>query len=166
MEADLPAETEFHPEAAFDGGHGEDSPWLTEGSRELGRDVARWQRRPALRGFVDFNHVFRPHIAGTPGNSGNSAAVARCVLEVDADTRASIRLAWDDRLILRVNGEDGIDLGPHDTFRSRTVPVDLKKGPNTIVLKLSNTVGSNYGGWTFAFRGTLADGGALLPRAE
>ena len=65
-----------------------------------------------------------------------------------------------------MNGEDGIDLGHHDAFRSRTVPVDLKKGRNTIVLKLSNTVGSNYGGWAFAFRGTLADGRVLLPRAE
>ena len=111
MEADLPAETEFQPAATFDGGHGEDSPWLTEGSRDLGRDVARWRRREALRGFVDFNHLFRPHISGTPGNSGEAAAIARCVLEVEEETTAEIRLAWDDRLILRVNGEDGIDLG-------------------------------------------------------
>ena len=166
MEADLPAETEFDPEAALDGGHDEDSPWLTEGSRELGRDVARWQRRAALRGFVDFNHVFRPHISGTPGNSGESAAVARCVLEVEEETAANIRLTWDDRLVLRVNGGDPIDLGHHDAFRSRTVPVDLRKGRNTIVLKLSNTVGSNYGGWAFAFCVTLPDGSVVLPRAE
>ena len=88
------------------------------------------------------------------------------MLEVAEDTTASIRLAWDDRLILRVNGEDQINLGHHDAFRSQTVEVNLKKGRNVIVLKLSNTLGSNYCGWTFAFRATLPDGSVLIPRAE
>ena len=166
MEADLDAEIDFAPEATFDGMHDEDSPWLTEGSRELGRDVARWKKRLALRGFVDFNHVFRPHILGTPSNSRDAAAIARCVLEVTEDTTVSLRLAWDDRLILRVNAEDPIDLEHHDAFRSQTIQVDLKKGQNVIVLKLSNTLGSNYCGWTFAFRATLPDGSVLIPYAE
>ena len=166
MEADLDAETDFDPEATFHGMHDENSPWLTEGSRELGRDVARWKKRFALRGFVDFNHVFRPYILGTPGNSRDAAAIARCILEVTEDITASIRLVWDDRLILRVNGDERIDLGHHDAFRSQTVQVNLKKGQNVIVLKLSNTVGSNYCGWTFAFRATLPDGSVLIPRAE
>ncbi len=41
--------------------------------------------------------------------------------------------------------------------------VGLKKGQNVIVLKLSNTLGSNYCGWTFAFRATLSDGSVLIP---
>jgi hypothetical protein len=166
MEADLDAETDLNPEATFDGMHDENSPWLTEGSRELGRDVPRWKKRLAFRGFVDFNHVFRPHILGTPSNSRDAAAIARCVLEVAENTTGCIRLAWDDRLILRVNAEDSIDLGHHDAFRSQTIEVDLKKGRNVIVLKLSNTLGSNYCGWTFAFRATLPDGSVLIPHAE
>ena len=166
MEANLDAETDFDPEATFDGTHAEESPWLTEGSRELGRDVPRWKKRRAFRGFVDFNHVFRPHILGTPSHSRDAAAIARCILEVAGDTTVNIRLAWDDRLILRVNGEDGIDLGHHDAFRAQTVEVNLKKGQNVIVLKLSNTLGSNYCGWTFAFRATLPDGSILIPYAE
>ena len=35
-----------------------------------------------------------------------------------------------------------------------------------VVLKLSNTLGSNYCGWTFAFRAALPDGSALVPYAE
>ena len=164
MEADLDAEIDFDPEATFDGMHDEDSPWLTEGSRELGRDIPRWKKRRALRGFVDFNHVFRPHILGTPSHSRDAAAIARSVLEVTEDTTANIRLAWDDRLILRVNGGERINLGHHDAFRAQTVEIDLKKGRNMIVLKLSNTVGSNYCGWTFAFRATLPDGSVLIPK--
>lgn len=166
MEANLEAETDFDPEATFDGMHDEQSPWLTEESREIGRDVARWQKRFALRGFVDFNHIFRPHIRGTPSNSRDAMAIARCVLEVAEDTAASLRLAWDDRLILRVNRDDRMDLGHHGAFRKQTLQVDLKKGQNTIVLKLSNTLGSNYCGWAFAFRATLPDGSVLIPRAE
>jgi len=166
MDADLEAETEFDAEATHDGKHEEDSNWLTEGSRELGRDVARWIRRSALRGFVDFNHVFRPQVRGTPGHSYDAAAIARCVLEVKEDTTASIRLAWDDRMTLRVNADDPIDLGHNDAFEDQTVQVDLGKGRNAIVIKLSNTKGSNYCGWTFSFLATLPDGKVVLPRAE
>ena len=35
-----------------------------------------------------------------------------------------------------------------------------------VVLKLSNTLGSNYCGWTFAFRATLPDGSVLIPCTE
>jgi hypothetical protein len=31
------------------------------------------------------------------------------------------------------------------------------------VLKLSNTRGTNHGGWTFAFRATTLEGAGLLP---
>ena len=166
MELDLQPETNFDPQVTFYGLHDEESPWLTKGSHELGRNVAHWKKRHALRGFVDFNHVFRPHILGTPSHSRDAAAIARCILEVTEDTTASLRLAWDDRLILRVNGGDRTDLGHHEAFRSQTIEVNLKKGRNVIVLKLSNTLGSNYCGWTFAFRATLPDGSVLIPRAE
>ena len=41
----------------------------------------------------------------------------------------------------------------------------LKKGANTVVLRLSNEQGSNHGGWTFAFKATTPDGTVLVPRA-
>lgn len=166
MASNLEAETRFDANATFDAAHEEDAPWLTEGSRALGRDVARWVRRSAFRGFVDFNHVFRPHVLGTPQYSDNAAAIARCALDVAEDATVNVRLAWDDRMILRVNAEDPIDLGHQDAFRQRTLPIRLKQGRNLVVLKLSNTVGSNYCGWAFAFRATLPDGSVVLPRAE
>ena len=165
----LEAETEFEEQATFDGMHHVNSPWLAEGSRALGRDVARWVRRRSHHGFVDFNHVFRPVVAGTPEHTGNAAAVARCLLIVERDATASLHLAWDDRLILRVHAgeqtDDVIDLGSHSAFRERTLQVNLHKGCNRISLKLSNTIGSNYCGWAFAFRANLPDGTRLLPLA-
>ena len=41
----------------------------------------------------------------------------------------------------------------------------LRAGANLVTLKLSNTRGSNHGGWAFAFRAEAADGTLLAPRA-
>ena len=51
-------------------------------------------------------------------------------------------------------------------FRSRSQPVRLHAGANTVLLKLSNDLGSNHGGWAFAFRAETADGTALIPHAD
>ena len=81
-------------------------------------------------------------------------------MEAPADTSAILRLSWDDDLILRVNDEL-FELGQHHAFRTRTVQVQLKAGVNTVVLKLSNTLGSNHGGWVFSFHAATADGEKL-----
>ena len=67
-------------------------------------------------------------------------------------------------MILRVNDEV-FDLGHHYAFRVQSIPVTLRAGANSIVLKLSNDRGSNHGGWAFAFRATTADGAVLVPQA-
>jgi hypothetical protein len=162
IKATLEAEIRFDAEEIFEGNHEAESPWLTEGSRSLGRDRARWVRRKAVHGFVDFNHVFRPYARGA-GKTHDGVAVGRCVLNSPADQEILLQLAWDDRMMLRLNGGDPIDLGIHSAFRQRSVPVALRAGRNILVLKLSNTRGTNHGGWTFAFRATTLEGAGLLP---
>ena len=160
----LPPETEFNAEATYDGMHGETSAWLTDGSRGLGRDTAQWIRRSADHGFIDFNHVFRPRARGV-GKTDVGAAIARCILEAPSDMNAQLRLAWDDRMIVRVN-DTVCDLGDHHAFRARTLEVPLQAGGNVVVVKLSNTRGSNHGGWVFAFQAWAPDGTLLLPQAD
>lgn len=162
MQTTLPPENEsFDPQATYDSHLEEGSKWLTDGSRQLGRDVARSVQRASHHGFIDFNHVFQPWARGV-GVTEDGVAVARCTLNAPAATTATLQLAWDDHLILRVNGETH-DLGAHAHFRSKSVEVPLKAGENTVVIKLSNTRGSNHGGWAFAFRARTADGETLLP---
>lgn len=162
MKAALAPETAFDPAADYDGLHGPESGWLTERSRELGRDRARWVPYRAQHGFVDFRHVFRPCMRGaSPTYPG--AALARAVLRAPRAGTAALRIAWDDELVLRVNGGAARALGRQAAFRARTVNVPLRKGANTVVLKLSNTAGSNWGGWCFAFQARTADGRALVP---
>lgn len=66
-------------------------------------------------------------------------------------TEASLQVARDDALLLRVNGE-AFELGKQYAFRARRVPVRLRAGANVVTLKLSNRRGSNHGGWAFALR--------------
>ena len=127
-------------------------------------DVVRWIKRSALHGFVDFNHVFRPFAWGV-GKTHPGVAIARCILEVQAETSASLKLSWDDHLVLSVNGER-TDLGTHHAFRTQTIQALLKAGVNPVVLKLSNTLGSNPGGWAFAFQAVTAAGDKLEPAAD
>lgn len=162
MRGILAPESAYDANQTYDGNHPEDSPYLNERTRELGRDAACWVRYPSLRGFVDFNHVFRAAIRGA-ALTHPAAAVARCRLVAPSDTTAKIRLAWDDHLVLRVNGEV-TDLGSHRAFRNQTVEVPLRAGGNDITVKLSNTRGSNHGGWAFAFSAVMPDGSILLPQ--
>ena len=99
------------------------------------------------------------------GKTDVGAALARCVLHAPKEMDATLHLAWDDALIVRVN-EQVIDLGSQHAFRGRSIPVTLRAGANTVVLKLSNERGSNHGGWAFAMRATAADGTALTPQAD
>ena len=161
MARTLAPESVFNADASYDGLHAAESAWLSEGSRRAGR--ARWVRRAAHRGFVDFNHVFRPWGRGV-GRTDEGAALARCVLEAPGETEATLQVAWDDALLLRVNDET-FDLDSQYAFRPRRVPVRLRGGANVVTLKLSNTRGSNHGGWAFAFRAQAADGTLLAPRA-
>ncbi len=165
LAATLPAESAFDPQAEHEGLHGADSPFLNERSRELGRHVARWTRYAAAHGFVDFRHVFRPCMRGA-SPTYPAVALARGTLTVPSAQTVQVRLAWDDQLVLRLNDGPPQDLGTNAMFRQRTVALPLRAGANTLVLKLSNDVGTNWGGWAFAFKATTADGRELLPAAE
>jgi hypothetical protein len=123
-----------------------------------------WVRQRSDHGFTDFNHVWRPHARGAGIHYKGKAAQAACVLEADRDMTAQFQIAWDDRLVLRVNGDPPSDLGKHEHFRVSKLSVPLKKGANTVRLLLSNEQGTNHGGWTFAFKATTPEGQVLVPR--
>lgn len=162
MSRNLPPEDEFDETACYEGLHGDDSPWLTGASKELGRDQARWVRRAAFHGFVDFSHVFSAAAHGA-SRIGESVGVARCAISPRAECEARLRIAWDDHLVVSVNG-DKRDLGFHRSFQHEDITVPLKKGENAVVLKVSNQVGFNVGGWAFAFQAQTIGGERLLPR--
>jgi hypothetical protein len=127
---------------------------------------AEWKTARADHGFVDFAHYFRPHQRGAGVYYNGKAAVARATIESPGDLTANVRIAWDDHLVLRVNDDPVVDAGQHEAFRPKTIPVKLRKGANVLTVKLSNTQGSNHGGWVFNLRATTPDGVVLLPKAS
>lgn len=160
----LPPESGFDPAAAYPGGHAAGSGWLTDGARRRGRDQARWVRRSAHHGFIDFNHVFQPVARGV-GISEAGVAYARCLLDAPVAMTAILRLTFDDALALCVNDGPLQHLGEHSAFRTCELRTDLRPGANTILLKHSNTIGLNHGGWAFNFQAYAPDGARLTPHA-
>jgi hypothetical protein len=150
--------------ATFDGGHRKGSNYLGERSVGLGRNIARWKEATASHGFVDFNHYFRSGVYGVTAVEP-AIAIARAVLSSPRPCKATITLSWDDRALVRLNGEHFYDLGDHGSFRTREFEIDLREGENDVAIKLSNTPGSNHGGWAFAFRCVTDAGEVLLPAA-
>lgn len=162
MTAALPPETVFDPSAVYPGGHAPESGWMTEGARRRGRDQARWVRRDSQHGFIDFNHVFQPVRRGV-GISEAGVAYARCVLDAPEAMSVTLRLTFDDALAVRVNEGPLHPLGDHTAFRTKEFVAALRKGSNTILIKHSNTIGLNHGGWVFNFQALTRDGRRLRP---
>lgn len=126
-----------------------------------------WKDYDAIRGFVEFNHVYRPE--ATNSNSPtlvDVAAVARTTLMCPSETTAKLTLGWDDRLMLRVNDEPPRDLGEQPYLKGRTIDVPLKAGANRIEVLLTNTTGQTRGAWNFSFSAKTADGKVLLPTRD
>ena len=160
----LPAELEFQPDRIYDGMHEESSYWLTTLSRELGRDAAKWIKRPSLHGFIDFRHVFRPCQRGvSPTESG--VALARCLMNVPGNTSVIMQIAWDDHLIVRVDSEI-FEMGEHTSFKAEKLKLNLTAGTHEIIVKLSNDIGFSHGGWAFSFIAFTENGIVLVPCAE
>ena len=133
---------------------------------EVADDSSWIANRKAYHGFIDFNHLWRPHQRGVGIHYKQHAAVAQSILTVDRDMTCSIQVAWDDHLIMQVNDAAPLDMGNQSMFRTKTVTVPLKKGDNRITLTLSNTTGLNHGGWAFAFKSTDPDGQVLVPKSR
>jgi hypothetical protein len=86
------------------------------------------------------------------------------LLDAPRATTAKLTLGWDDRLTLRVNDDEPLDLGEQPYLKGRTVEVPLRTGANRIEVTLTNTTGLTRGAWNFSFRAATADGEPLRPR--
>lgn len=124
----------------------------------------RWSTQSSLRGFLDFNHAYRPEPTNANSPTLEAAAVARCVLECPHETTARITVGWDDHLLLRINDNPPVDMGRQPFFDSRTFEVPMGRGPNVVAVRLTNAVGLTRGSWCLSFRATSREGEELIPR--
>jgi hypothetical protein len=126
-----------------------------------------WQKYTALRGFVDFNHVYRPEASNRNSPVLDEAmAVAHSIIDAPMATTAKITLGWDDQVVISINNGKPIELGKQPYFRDKSIEVQLQKGKNTIDIWYSNTNGYNNGGWAFSLNVVTKNGLALVPHGN
>ncbi len=122
-----------------------------------------WITRSAHHGFFDFNHCWRPDKIGL--HYRKHVALAMCTIKSPRKGKAKIRVSWDDHLVITLNNNT-IDMGNNIFFRTKAIDVDLRKGGNRLIVKLSNTSALSYGGWAFAMLITLENGVTLRPNSN
>lgn len=63
-------------------------------------------------------------------------------LDSPSQSDPELFLAWDDQLVLHWNDEPVRELGIQTAFRQESISLRLRKGRNTLVLKLDNRKGN------------------------
>ncbi|MCY4484967.1 MAG: DUF2961 domain-containing protein [Spirochaetaceae bacterium] len=92
---------------------------------------------PANRGWVDFR--FSGIDPALPGSSFvNRSMYAAGSVHSPRERRAVLRLSCDDWLIAWLNGTQVAALRHEDGFRTARIPVTLKEGSNTLLIKTNN----------------------------
>jgi len=162
----LPDSGSWRVQLPFDNEQGQAVEKARSGIGSLVIDNTAWRTTQAIHGFVDFNLIERPRIKPAVGAHYNhKAAIAHAVLNAPQAGRATLHLAWDDTMVVQINDQPAVDLGNHTMFRQHKFQVDLKAGANDLRILLSNTTGSNHGGWAFAFYAVMEEGQMILPEA-
>ncbi|MCH2665063.1 DUF2961 domain-containing protein [bacterium] len=99
----------------------------------------------AHRGWLDFR------FSGVDPNTKASSFTGRsmyagCIHQSDTDRKATLRLFYDDWIVLWVNGERIHSFQSEGAFDTKHIPIQLKRGMNEIRLK-SNNLGHVWNPW-------------------
>jgi len=142
----FPPETDPDPRAAHTGTRGETLRW-----KRIER-VLRAGDDPEREFFVDLHEAFGER-------RDHAVAYAVTFIESDRDTEALLSIGSDDGVVAWVNGKE---VHRHQVMRGYgskqdRVPVTLKKGRNTLLLKITQALG----GWGFGAHVESRDGSPL-----
>lgn len=146
LNQDLPPETKIDLKAKYPGKDGRKAGWK--------KVVRKVKPGSDLSGemFVDMAEEFG-------GQMDYAVAYAVTVLESPADMKAVLAVGSDDGVAVWVNGKEyhRNPAGRPYTSKQDRVNIDLKKGPNTVLLKISQ----GTAGWGFCAHVETADGKAI-----
>lgn len=80
----------------------------------------------------------------------NCAAYARTVIASHEERKVTLRLGFDDWMNIWLNGNPVTTLQHDNGFKVSEVPVTLKKGDNSLVIRLSNFNNVEWRCWAFS----------------
>ena len=108
-----------------------------------------WTPQKAYHHFIDFNNSSRPKISCICMQTGVVGYALR-YLESPENRTVVMHLGFDDKVVVRLN-DDIVFHGMHEHgFAEVTSLVQLRKGRNRIMIKLSNTQNTNWRFWGFS----------------
>lgn len=101
--------------------------------------------------WVDFARWYRFNRKGNGGTQPhNCAAYAATTISAEHAHKTTLRLSFDDRMMIWLNGERVAALSHPDGFDTAAVPIRLRPGENTLVIRLSNQDNIAWRCWAFS----------------
>ena len=125
-------------------------PTLTVPSRRSWVDLT-WEYRGRRPLWNDYSKAFADKTVSLFSDKPVAvSAYARATIESQTDSRADLRMAFDDWLTLWINGEKMATRRHDRGYEIAKFPVNLRAGENTIQLKLSNFDNQEHRLWAFS----------------
>jgi hypothetical protein len=105
------------------------------------------------RTWLDFTRCFRRNKNGNTGTQPvDAAAYAQTSIDMDAQRQCFLHLGFDDWIKIWVNGVAISSIQHNNGFAVERIPVNLKKGENAILVKISNQDNIEWRCWAFSCR--------------
>ena len=110
--------------------------------------AVKWRAQKAHHNWVDFHYVARPATKYIKLQTRVVGYAVRYIIS-PKDEDVQITAGFDDEMVVRVNGREAFH-GRHDNgFESETFTAHFVKGPNRILVKLSNYANTTWRTWAF-----------------
>jgi hypothetical protein len=98
--------------------------------------------------WLDLSTVF--HQGGSPETLVGHAVYARTRIDSDRERLVKLRFGFDDWLSVWLNGKKLRTLRHDAGLKAASIPAQLRKGPNELLVKLSNSRNTNWRLWTLS----------------
>jgi len=108
--------------------------------------LVRWERARTTLGWLDFEILYKPKMTGPRGVQIMPGSVAYAYIRLfsDASRSCKLNLGYDDPLRVWLNGEQIADLPEEVGFKGQILELQLRKGANDLLLKVTNSINQNW----------------------
>ncbi|MEK7795787.1 MAG: hypothetical protein AAB353_14715, partial [Candidatus Hydrogenedentota bacterium] len=112
----------------------------------------QWERAATDLHWLDLEAIYEPKMPFAGGVQFMPNAIAYVLIRVNAsDARAAIlNVGHDDAVKVWLNGAVAADLAERSGFGRDPIELNLRKGPNEVLLKVANAWNTNFAAFALA----------------
>jgi len=142
-------------------------PYKTDDPLTMRRGV-QWESAQTDLYWLDIEALYKPKMEGPQGVAAmpNTFAYVLLRLNADAPTQAQLFVGHDDALRVWVNGENAGGLDEQAGFAGNKITLNLEKGRNEVLLKVTNTWNTNFAAWAISLNLRDKEGLTVEPFPE